>query len=89
MEKYFILSCLVFKVKIFVIMQRWIEKTILPLFEALNSHNSGSKHIKGHSCCRTLPGLSLVHSRYIMAISGYHKNLPANHTYTDLMDGLE
>jgi len=33
--------------------------------------------------------LSMSLEGYIMAISGYHKNLPDNHTYTDLMDGLE
>lgn len=33
--------------------------------------------------------LSMSLEGYIMAISGYHKNLPDNHTYTDLIAGLE
>lgn len=33
--------------------------------------------------------LSMSLEGYVMAISGYHKLLPDNHTYTDLMDGLD
>lgn len=33
--------------------------------------------------------LSMSLEGYIMAISGYYRMLPDNHTYTDLMDGLE
>lgn len=33
--------------------------------------------------------LSMSLEGYIMAISGYHKNLPDNHTYTDLIAGME
>jgi len=33
--------------------------------------------------------LSMSMESYIMAILDYHKNLPDNHTYTDLVNGLE
>ena len=33
--------------------------------------------------------LSMSLEGYIMAILDFHNNLPDNHTYTDLMDGLE
>jgi hypothetical protein len=33
--------------------------------------------------------LSMALEGYIMAITDYHNFLPDNHTYTDLMDGLE
>ena len=33
--------------------------------------------------------LSMSLEGYIMAITDFHHNLPDNHTYTDLIDGLE
>lgn len=33
--------------------------------------------------------LSMSLESYVMAIMDFHKTLPDNHTYTDLMDGLE
>ena len=33
--------------------------------------------------------LSMSFESYAMAILDYHKNLPDNHTYTDLVNGLE
>lgn len=33
--------------------------------------------------------LSMSLESYVMAILDFHQNLPDNHTYTDLMDGLD
>lgn len=33
--------------------------------------------------------LSMAFESYVMSILDYHNDLPDNHTYTDLMDGLE